>query len=366
LKKVLISVTNDLATDQRVDKICNTLKAEGFEITLIGRELKNSLTLNRNYKTKRFRLFFNNGILFYAEYNIRLFFYLLFHKKDILLSNDLDTLLPNYLISKFQNKKLVYDSHELFTQVPELINRPFVQNIWLRIEEMILPNLKHCYTVCNSIADYYQKKYGTKFLVIKNVPLLENKINTNYEFKFETENKKIIIYQGALNIGRGLELMIETMQYLGNTIFVIAGTGDIHQQLIKLTKEKHLESKVKFLGRIAPSHLKHITPKADLGISIEADLGLNYRFALPNKIFDYIHAKVPVLVSDLPEMKSLVLQYKIGKIVVDRSPKKMAQQIRKMLLTTKEFYSKNLEKAKKDLNWNSEKQKLTSFFNDKM
>ena len=115
MKRILISVTNDLATDQRVHKVCETLQEFGFEILLIGRKLPNSLPVNRNYKTTRMNLIFNKGFLFYTEYNLRLFLKLLFTKKDILLANDLDTLLPNFLISRIQNTKLVYDSHELFT-----------------------------------------------------------------------------------------------------------------------------------------------------------------------------------------------------------------------------------------------------------
>ena len=164
MKRILISVTNDLATDQRVHKVCETLQEFGFDILLIGRKLPNSLPVNRNYKTTRMNLIFNKGFLFYTEYNLRLFLKLLFTKKDILLANDLDTLLPNFLISRIQNTKLVYDSHELFTEVPELINRPKVQSVWLRIEKTILPKLKNCYTVCQSIADYYNTKYDTSFM----------------------------------------------------------------------------------------------------------------------------------------------------------------------------------------------------------
>ena len=106
MKRIIVSVTNDLVTDQRVDKTCDVLTEIGFEVILVGRKLKNSLPIHRKYSTKRFRLVFNKGILFYAEYNTRLFLFLLFSRKSFLFSNDLDTLLPNYLISKIQKKKL--------------------------------------------------------------------------------------------------------------------------------------------------------------------------------------------------------------------------------------------------------------------
>ncbi len=101
MKKAIVSVSNDLATDRRVDKNCQALLKSGYEVLLIGRKRKDSLAIERReYKTHRMRLLFDKGFLFYAELNCRLFFYILFHKADLLFSNDLDTLLPNYLISK--------------------------------------------------------------------------------------------------------------------------------------------------------------------------------------------------------------------------------------------------------------------------
>jgi len=355
LKRVLISVTNDLATDQRVHKVCETLRELGFEIILIGRKLPNSLPLNRNYKTVRMNLIFNKGILFYAEYNLRLFLKLLFTKKDVLLANDLDTLLPNFLISRLQNKKLIYDSHELFTEVPELINRPKIQKIWLKIENAIIPKLTNCYTVCQSIADYYNNKYNTRFKVVKNLPI-KSDFSENKTIK--NEDKKII-YQGALNLGRGIELMIQSMQYLDNTQFIIVGDGDISNKLKQQVEELKLQNKVQFLGRKSPEELKKITLQATIGISFEEDLGLNYRYALPNKIFDYIHAEIPILVSDLPEMKRIVIDYSVGETLTEREPKLIAQQIQKIF---KNDYQEALIKAKNELNWSTEKEKIKTIF----
>ena len=359
MQRIIVSVTNDLSTDQRVEKVCSTFVKNGFDILLVGRLLKNSKPLNRAYKTKRFKLFFNNGFLFYAEYNIRLFCLLLFSKKDILLSNDLDTLLPNYLVSKLQNKKLVYDSHELFPEVPELVKRPLVKKVWTFLESNILPILKNNYTVCDSIAKYYKEKYNTNFNTIKNLPNLKT-IDLG-KFPFETQGKKIIIYQGAINLGRGLELMIESMKFLNNHLLVIIGSGDITKELQNLVELKSLQAKVKFLGRIEPKELHQLTPLASLGISFEEDLGLNYRYALPNKIFDYIQAEVPILVSNLPEMKQIVKDFKVGEILMDRNPKSIAKQIESM---SEKDYSIALEKARKELIWENQEQNLLSIFNN--
>lgn len=357
MKRIIVSVTNDLSTDQRVDKVCNTLSENNFNVLLVGRKLPNSFKLDRKYNTKRINLLFNTGFLFYAEYNFRLLFFLLFSKKDILLSNDLDTLLANFLVSKIQRKKLVYDSHELFTELPELINKPFVKLVWLKLENWILPELKNCYTVCQSIANFYTKKYNTNFNVIRNLPTIK-KLKKG-KFPFSLEGKKVIIYQGFVNIGRGLELMINTMQHLDNTIFVIVGHGDILEDLQHKVIHKKLTNKVKFLGRISPEELHKTTPLADIGISLEENLGLNYRFALPNKIFDYIQAETPLLVSDLPEMKCVITDYDVGEIIKDRTPEKLAKQIEDMF---KKDFSNQLKIAKEKLVWKNEEPKLLRVF----
>ncbi|ARV16501.1 glycosyltransferase [Polaribacter sp. SA4-12] len=358
MKKIIVSVTNDLSTDQRVDKVCATLQKEGYEIILIGRKLKNSTPLNRSYSTKRIKLIFNKGFLFYTEFNFRLFIVLLFSKKDILLSNDLDTLLPNYLVSNLQKKNIVYDSHELFPEIPELVHKPFVKKCWSTLETWILPKLKNTYTVCNSIADFYDKKYNSKFKTILNLP---TKKELEFgSFPFKTEGKKIIIYQGAVNIGRGLELMIDTMEFLDNCILVIIGNGDLYEDLTQKVKNNN---KIHFLGKISPKELHKLTPLANLGLSIEEDLGLNYRFALPNKIFDYVQAEIPILVSDLPEMKQVVQNYKVGEIVKKRNSKELALQIEKIL---KKDFSTELKSAKKELIWENQEEKLLTIFNNLM
>ncbi|WP_299670186.1 glycosyltransferase [uncultured Polaribacter sp.] len=357
MKKIIISVTSDLSTDQRVAKVCNSLFNNGFDVLLIGRKLKNSKPLERKYKTKRFQLFFNTGFLFFAEFNFRLFCYLLFKKKDILLANDLDTLLPNYLISSIQNKKIVFDSHELFPEIPELVNRPNIKKVWLNLEKWIVPKIKNNYTVCNSIATFYKLAYNVNFETILNLP--SKKEIQKGELSLETNGKKIILYQGAINIGRGLELLIETMDFLNNHILIIIGNGDMYSVLKEKVAQKKLDHTVFFLGTMLPNELHKITPLADLGISLEEDLGLNYRFALPNKIFDYIQAEVPILVSNLPEMKQVVLDYHVGEIVRNRAPKKLATQIKQLL---EKDFTKELKVAKTKLIWEQQEEKLLSIF----
>tara|TARA_B110000003_G_scaffold200168_2_gene198769 strand:+ start:7919 stop:8998 length:1080 start_codon:yes stop_codon:yes gene_type:complete len=357
LKRIIVSVTNDLVTDQRVDKTCEVLSEIGFQVILVGRKLNKSLPIHRNYKIKRFRLFFNNGVLFYAEYNIRLFLFLLFSKKEILFSNDLDTLLPNYLIGKLQRKKIIFDSHELFSEIPELVHKKIVKKIWLYIERRIIPKLQNIITVSESIKNHYYNLYGVSATVIRNVPKT-NEIN-RINLEEVTKGKKIILYQGSVNIGRGIELMIETMPLLKDYLFIVVGDGDILDNLKKKVNTLSLQRKVIFIGKKTPEELKKITPNASIGMSLEEDIGLNYRYALPNKIFDYIHGNVPIVASNLPEMKFIIEKYAIGELLKERTSKVLANIILKM---TEKDYNNNLKDAVKELNWEKEKDKLIKIF----
>jgi len=342
--KVIISVTNDLSTDQRVHKVCLTLKNMGCSVLLVGRKLNDSVEINREYDTHRIKLIFNSGPLFYLEFNLRLFFYILFKKFDFLYSNDLDTLLPNYLISQLLNKKLVYDSHELFSELPELQKRPIVKIIWKYLESFLLPKQKYAITVSKSIADYYEKKYSIKMKVIRNVPFyVTSKKNNSLE--------KIIIYLGTINPGRGLELAIKSMQYLKDHKLIILGDGKHLKKLKLISKNLDLDSRINFVGKVPYENLYEYTSNANVGLLLEEPLGLSFEYSLPNKLFDYIHLELPFISSNLPEVKKIINTYKVGEILIDRSPKSLAHKIINISKVDIEKY----KIAKKELCWEKEK-----------
>lgn len=363
MKRIAISVTNDLVADNRVHKVCTTLTEMDFDVLLIGRRYYGSRQIApRAYKTHRMHLLFRKGPLFYAEFNLRLMLLLICTKCDILLANDLDTLTANVITAKLKRKPVVYDSHEYFTEVPELIDRPKIRKIWLWLEKRLVPEVNSAYTVCQSIADIYSGQYNIPFRVVRNVPLVEKETDIAERFILN-DPRPAIIYQGALNLGRGLENAISAMQYLPEAMLLIAGSGDKEKELQKLADETSSQN-IRFLGRLSLEELSGITRQASLGISIEEDLGLNYRYALPNKLFDYIQARIPVVVSNLPEMKKVVEKYRIGLIAVSHDPEYLAGLFRKALFdeTFRETWRKGLETAACELNWENEKIVIEEIF----
>lgn len=369
MPKIIISVTNDLATDNRVDKVCRFLVNQGFEVILVGRKLKNSMEINaRPYSTHRMRLIFTKGALFYAEYNIRLFLFLLFKKATHQLSNDLDTLLANYLAAKFRKRKLIYDTHELYTEVPELVNRPKIKRIWERIEGWIFPKLDKIYTVNDSIALFYSKKYKKNVRVVRNVSSMwkSENIPTRKDLGLP-ENKQILIVQGAgINIDRGIEELVEAMTLIHDSaVLLVVGSGDVIEILKKKVKILSLEKRVLFFGKRPYAEMMAFTHHADWGISIDKDTNMNYRFSLPNKIFDYIHASTPIICSDLIEIRKIVATHEVGVFIPGHEPKILAAFINDLLDKPEQHatFVANCKKAAPVLCWENEEKVLHEIYN---
>jgi glycosyltransferase involved in cell wall biosynthesis len=329
-KIVVLAVTNDLTGDQRVHKVAISLLKAGAAPVLVGRRLPASKPLARSYQCIRFNLIFRKGPLFYLNYNVRLFWFLLFAKADIFVSNDLDTLAAVFLAGRLRGKKIVYDSHEYFTEVPELVNRKGVRRIWELLEQLIFPKLTSVYTVNQSIASIYKEKYGTPVEVIRNLPPASRPEPSPGFLPGSFDGHPIILYQGAVNVGRGLEEMIKAMELMPEMRLLIAGDGDIRKPLEGLVEELRLTEHVFFTGMVPFENLCWYTRQALIGISIEQDIGLNYRYALPNKLFDYMQAGLPVLASDLPEIKQVVEEAAFGKVVSCFEPAFLAETILEM------------------------------------
>ena len=340
------------------------LTSLGYNVLLIGREKSDSAALDsRDYQMYRMKLPFERGPLFYASYTIALFFNLLLRKVDLLFSNDLDTLLPNRLVSGLKGKKLIYDSHEFFTEVPELVSRKRVQNVWKKLESCLLPGLKNTLTVNRSIANLYKKNYGVDMLVVRNIPSTASKtiaVKSKSELGIP-QDKKVIILQGSgINIDRGAEEAVEAMQYLENAVLLILGSGDVIQDLKNRVAEFGIKEKVIFKDRMPYKLMMAHTKLSDLGLTLDKDTNINYRFSLPNKLFDYIHAGIPVLASNLIEVRGIVEEFNLGGITNSHDPKILALKIQEMLDSDQNsIWKANCVKASQSLTWETETVALT-------
>jgi glycosyltransferase involved in cell wall biosynthesis len=355
-----MAVTTDVLSDMRVRKVCDFLLTKNARLEVVGRRMFNTFDTQLPFKVKLFNLLFKRGVLFYAEYNLRFFFYGLFKRFDVIVANDLDTLLPCYLLSKLKSVELVYDSHEYFTESVGLQNRPLVRGIWLKIERWILPKVKRTYTVSPSIAKAYFQKYNVDFKLVRNFP----KSQLNFKkLAFDTD-KKVILYQGVFNPGRNLHAVIESMKYIDDAIFVLIGYGELETQLKEKVTKLNLSQKVKFLGKLPYEDMMGYAASADLGIALEEPFGESFKYSLPNKIFDYTLVQLPFVTLATHEVKSILTQHKIGIEICFETPEQLAKIFRDTLSNSALLneIKQNQHVASKHFAWENECKELEKVY----
>jgi glycosyltransferase involved in cell wall biosynthesis len=321
-KRLVFTVTNGIRQDQRMQRICATLQGE-YDVLLIGRKLDRNALPAFTFSTKRLPCFFKSGKLFYLEFNVRLFFILLFSNVDAYCAVDPDTLLANTFSSILRRKPLMYDSHELFTEVPELNGRSVSKAIWGWIERFGIQRAKLRYTVNQSIADLLYKKYGRSFYVIRNVPQ-----GIPYASEISRTDSTMIWYQGVLNEGRGLEQLLVALSLLPeHWTLELAGNGDLKEKLVQLTKSLGLENRVVFHGFLERKQLIVLSGKAFLGVNLLEDVSRNYYYSLANKFFDYVQQDLPQLCMDFPEYRQLNEQFQVAALINRLDPHEIAGAI---------------------------------------
>lgn len=379
-KRVIVSVISDLVTDQRVHKVSLTLQEAGHAVLLIGARRKNSgPLLPRSYPATRIPMLFQKKIFFYGEFNLRLFFRLLFVRGDIFLGNDLDTMPAVWLAGRLRGKPVVYDTHEYYLGMPELDGRPFVRNIWRRIEAFIFPRLRYIYTICDSFCELYRKDYGKALKTVRNVPYrsfkgMDEGLPPEIAGRLPQEmaggwprGKYFLLFQGAgINPERGVEELVMAMSFLDPARFhlLIIGGGDIFHRIEQMVAEEGLSDRITLLPKVPFEVLRSVTRLADLGLSLDKPTNLNHIYGLPNKIFDYLHSGVPVLVSRLVELEKIVNAYEVGGFIDNHEPAHIASRIAEMLKdpVRLETWKRNTEKIREELNWEKEGRIVVEIF----
>lgn len=358
MKHLTFTVTNDLTYDQRMQRICNSVANAGYQVTLIGRELKNSKPFKvETYAQKRLPCFFKKGKLMYLEFNVRLIIYLLFSKPDCFCAIDLDTIIPNYIISKLKGKKRVYDAHELFTEQKEIVTRPAIHKLWLKIEKFAVPKFKYGYTINEFVAGEFKRRYGVNYAIVRNLP--EPHFTKNDAIKTD----RFIIYQGAVNEGRSFETLIPAMKWVEAKL-VVCGNGNFFEQTKKLIRQHSLEDKIILKGMVPPDELKEITPTAYVAVMLFEGTGLNQYQSLANRFFDYIMAGVPQVCVGYPQYKAINDKYNIASLINDTKAETIAAALNNLLNNTVYYniLQQNCFKARHELNWQTEEKVLIDFY----
>jgi len=242
-----------------------------------------------------------------------------------------------------------------------------VKKVWKNIEQYIFPKLSFIYTVNDSIAKLYEEEYGVSVKVVRNFPVLIKDKNCTAKSKKELripEAGNIILYQGSINVDRGLLEAVEAMPYTHDATLLIVGDGDILDEVKRNVNNLQLNDKVVFCKKVQFEDLWNYTAHADLGISLDKDTNINYKYSLPNKIFDFVHAGVPVLASNLVEIRKIFSKYEIGLLIDSHDPKHIAERMQLMLsdLERRKVWIENANLASNELCWQNEEKVLRDFY----
>jgi glycosyltransferase involved in cell wall biosynthesis len=356
MKSIVFAVTNDLSYDQRMHRICSTLQESGYDVMLIGRKRVRSVQLpKRDFTQRRLHCFFERGPLFYAEYNLRLGLVLLSHQATIFGACDLDTALAVIMAAKIKRRKAVFDAHEHFPEVPEVERRTFVKAVWHHMGKWCIPKFNVRYTVGESLAEVLQKEYHAPFSVVRNVPVLKAR-----EILPLSRREKLIVYQGALNEGRGLEQAIDAMEMLPDFKLRLIGEGDLSKQLRKRVADKGLDKHIEFAGYIRPEEIYAYTHTALIGLNLLEARSRSYYYSLANKFFDYCHTGVPSINMDFPEYRNIIEKYPVGVCIENLSVEAIVNAVRRILnhASVSDQMLAACAEARMEYNWNKEKEVL--------
>ena len=357
MKRIICTVTNDLNYDQRMIRICNSLVENGYEVLLVGVKKKNSLSLiAQKFQQKRIPILFEKGKLFYATYNLQLFLYLLFVRASIFCAIDLDTIVPVYYASIFRNKKRVYDAHELFTEMQEVMSRPAIYKMWSWVERTFVKRFPVGYTVGAYIADIFKERYGVSYGLVRNITVLK-------PIAIPEKQERYILYQGAVNVGRCFEYLIPAMQYVDAKL-IICGEGNFYEQAKALATENNLNSKVVFKGYVPPAELKNYTLNAYIGITLFEATGTSNKYSLANRFFDYMHSGVLQLCVKYPEYERINEDFEVAHLIAEPTIQNIAEGLN-YLLQNDAYYQKlqmNCLKAREVYCWQHEEKTLLKIY----
>ncbi len=359
--RIIITVSNNLIIDQRVAKLTASLTKRAYNVFLIGRRWPGGdIPPGRKGEHLRLKCLFNKGFLFYATFNIQLFVLLLFKKCSHIISVDLDTLVAARLAGWIKGKPVIFDSHEYFPEIPELYNRPFVKAIWQLIEKFFLPGIDFGITVSPGIQKIYKERYNKSFVLIRNIP---DKADDIHEIR-PVSKSSVIYYQGALNVGRGLESSILSLKYLPSYKMKIVGGGDIEKKLHELVRKEGLNERVEFTGKVSFEKLHEYALDTHVGLCLLENLGLSYYYSLPNRIFDYPALGLPVIATAFPDIKDIVASYNTGLLINTLDPELIAEAIKKACESKqlRETWKGTLIRAANELNWENEEKVLDLYF----
>jgi glycosyltransferase involved in cell wall biosynthesis len=373
MKKITSIVLNNFKNDSRVLKENISLQRAGYEVQVVAlheeplaefEKVQNIPTHRVKLKTRGWSKQKLVQLIKYVEFIYKVVKQ--YKKSDIVHCNDLNSLPIGVIIKKFFNRdvKIVYDAHEYETELNGL--KGFQKKLVKWLEKRLIKYADKVITVSDAIADEYVKLYDIKkpALVLNTPPYKKiEKKNIFRETLDIKEEQTIFLYQGGLSKGRGIEILLEAFKSINdeNAVIVFMGYGPL-ESLIETTSKEY--KNIYFHEAVTPEVLLNYTSSADFGFLFYENTCLNHYYCSPNKMFEYLMAEIPVIVSNLYEMKRLVESNKIGTVAKENTPNGLKEAIEKAVKLDKEELKTNIQKLKTIYNWEEQEKVLLEVYKD--
>lgn len=364
-KKICIAFLGNPFHDSRITNLKTSLEKINCDVKVIGFDWTTpNFQVYRDDDTVVFKLSKTKfSILFYAKFKMLLLKELFRNEADIFFAEEIFSLPFVKIRTIFGKGKIYYNSRELYAFLGGLRNRKYLQMIFKLIERLFIKRVDLVLTTGEMDSEFLHNYYGiNNTLVIRNIPKLQTpdvKIDLHQKLNLD-RSKKILLYQGVMIDGRGIELIIDQLEKIDNTVLVLLGDGERRKKWEQLALEKNVESKIYFLGTIPQNDLINYTAAADVGVCLIENISISYYHALPNKLFEYIMAGIPVISSSLPQMKRVVEQYNVGVCVDLEKTTNVSNDLNEMLSDESKLktYKDNCKEAAQELNWDVEFEKV--------
>lgn len=333
-----------------------------------GKKGQPKLESHNFFLLKRIFLHFEKGPLKFIQFNLKVFLHLLFHRYSLIQARGLWVLPAVLFIGAIKKSILIYDAHEYFPGLSIFENRPLRRTFWLWIERKAIPIVKLLITVSEPIAKAYLLRYPdlAKIEVIRNLPPKQSPslpIEDPFRIAY---SQPVILFHGYFLKHRGLENLIRAISLINNAILLLVGEGPLEPKLRQLIRSLNLSKRVEFRKFVPNDKLISFASQADIGVTLLEPVSENHRYALPNKLFEYVMAGLPVLGSNFSTIEHYINQFQVGRTVDPTNPAQIAQELI-FMLTEKEVYDKwkkNCVKATKELNWEIESKKLKQLYDN--
>ncbi len=368
-RKVAICFLGNIYFDTRTYNLLHSLAAKGHPVQFIGfdwltpdfKTIREANIRVDKLKKSRFSLFF------YLQFAWRSFWRLLQSKADYYWAADFYCLPICYMVSRFRNSRVFYDSREVYTEITGFNNKPMIKRLVRFIEGYIIRRI-HCTVTTGPLdSQFIEQLYGlNKTCLLRNLPLPVHPVEpVNLRDLFSVEiTGPVLLYQGTIVKGRGIEFCFAMIQSYQEAGLVLLGGGEYLDFYQKMAGKLNIADRVVFAGKIPQQELIRYTAGADAGLCLIDNISGNNYYALPNKLFECLMAGLPVLVTDLPQMREIVETYRVGGIVPENNIM-LSMQVIQNWMENPEIYQclkENAKKASKVLNWESEFESVYPFF----